>query len=146
MIAVLADDAEVCQSAVVLVEQVENRLQGAGLQKFLAVVRASDQLQLGRVLAQEPLDVFAMVLHLGLQEIEQSLAGEPAVVQVDAPADQQQRHEGAQNGKPHEPPEQSGISSLALGGEVRPLKGFGSVLDDVRLLHHDIRCILSVIG
>ena len=52
---------------------------------------AGDQLELGGVLAQEALDQFAVVLHPGLEEVEHALAGEGAVVQVDPPADEQQR-------------------------------------------------------
>jgi hypothetical protein len=80
MIAVLADDAEVRQRPDVLVEQVEDRLQGALLQEFVTVVGPGDQSKFRGVLAQEPFDDLAVVLHLGLKEVEHALAGEPTVM------------------------------------------------------------------
>ncbi len=138
MKAVVADQAEVGECALVLVEKVENGLQRARCDELLAVVGAGDQLQLGGVLAQEALDDLAVVLHLGLEKVEHALACKPGVMGVDAPSDQQQRKQGAQHREQHEPPEQAGIGGLALSGDVRGRGGLGGVRGDGQFLCHGI--------
>ena len=136
---VLADDAQVRQGPDVLVEKVENRLQRPGLEKLVAVVGTGDQLKLGRMLAQEALDELAVIFHLHLEKIEHALAGKRAVVQVDAPTDEQQRNQGAQDGEPHEPPEQARIGPPAFRGDVRDRGGLGSVVGADRFFSHRSR-------
>jgi len=62
-----------------------------------------------------------VVFHLGLKEIEHALFGELGVVQVDPPADQQQRDQGTEHGQQDKFAEKPRIPGFALGGRSRSL-------------------------